>query len=544
MNPAPPPSAPDASDPGPAPVDPLARIRHDLRTPAAHIQGYAEMLAEQAAELGLTPLVPDLRRVETAGRHLVDLIREELAPERLQSGALALRDLHAAFRTPLNHVLGYTELLAEQAESGPAAALAPDLEKIRRAAGEFLRLMEQWLTGEQLRAVLAARPAVVPRLEPAALALARPVVVPRVGAPPEGRILVADDDPGHRDLLCRRLRQQGYTVTAVAGGAEALERLRREPFDLLLLDVLMPDLDGGQVLAALKADPALRELPVIVLSALDEVDSVVRCILTGAEDYLAKPVNTVLLRARIGACLEKCRLRRQEAAYLAALETEQQKSERLLLNILPAAIAERLKRGETTIVDQLAEVTVLFADLVDFTVLAARLDSVAVVRLLDDLFSVFDDLACAQGLEKIKTIGDAYMVVGGVPTPRPDHAEAVAELALNMMAHVERDRSDAPVPLRLRIGIHTGPVIAGIIGRSKFNYDLWGDTVNTASRMESHSLPGHIQVTEATQRCLAARYRLTPRGEIEVKGKGRVPTWFLTGRRDGVGAVDPSPGRA
>jgi class 3 adenylate cyclase len=171
---------------------------------------------------------------------------------------------------------------------------------------------------------------------------------------------------------------------------------------------------------------------------------------------------------------------------------------------------------------------------VDFTALAARLDSVTVVRLLDDLFSVFDELARAQGLEKIKTIGDAYMVVGGVPTPRPDHAEAVAELALNMMSHVERDRADAPVPLRLRIGIHTGPVIAGIIGRSKFNYDLWGDTVNTASRMESHSLPGHIQVTEATQRRLATRYTFTPRGEIEVKGKGRVPTWFLTGRRDGA----------
>lgn len=514
-------------------VDPLARLRHDLRTPAAHIQGYAEMLQEQAAELGLESLLPDLRNIETAGRQLLELIREELVPERLPRDAAGLRDLHAALRTPLNHVLGYAELLLDQAESGPAAALAPDLQKVHRAARELLRLIEEWLTPERLREFAAARPAVASRLEPAALALARPVVLPAAEAALSGRILVADDDPGHRELLCRRLEQQGFAVRTAPGGAEALELLRREPFDLVLLDVLMPGMDGGQVLAALKADPALRDLPVIVLSALDELDSVVRCILTGAEDYLAKPVNTVLLRARIGACLEKSRLRRKEAAYLAALEAEQQKSESLLLNILPAPIAERLKRGETTIVDRLAEVTVLFADLVDFTALAAELDSVAVVRLLDDLFSTFDELARAQGLEKIKTIGDAYMVVGGVPTPRPDHAEAVAELALNMMAHVRRNFAGQPGPLQLRIGLHTGPVIAGVIGRHKFNYDLWGDTVNTASRMESLSLPGRIQVTAATRDRLADRYTFEPRGEIEVKGKGRVTTWFLTGRRAG-----------
>ncbi len=502
---------------GPPAVDPLARLRHDLRTPAAHILGYAELLREQAAELGLEKLRPDLERIEAAGRQLLEVIREALVPERVPADAGALRNLHAALRTPLNHVLGYTDLLLEQAESGPAIALAADLQKIHRAAREFLRLMEEQLTAEQLQQATTARP----------------VVLPATGAPVTARILVVDDDSGHRELLGRRLEQQGFVVRTAAGGAEALERLHREPFDLLLLDVLMPDMDGGQVLATLRAEPAWRDLPVIVLSALDELDSVVRCLLAGAEDYLAKPVNTVLLRARISACLEKNRLRRQEAAYLAALRAEQQKSESLLLNILPAPIAERLKRGETTIVDRLAEVTVLFADLVDFTTLAARLDSVAVVRLLDDLFSAFDELARAQGLEKIKTIGDAYMVVGGVPLPRPDHTEAVAELALNMMAHVDRVPPPGPASLRLRVGIHTGPVIAGIIGRQKFNYDLWGDTVNLASRMESHCLPGRIQVTAATRERLAGRYTFEPRGPIEVKGRGQVETWFLTGRRAG-----------
>ncbi len=526
-------STPVSPAPAAAPVDPLARLRHDLRTHAAHIPGYAEMLREQAAESGLESLLPDLGNIETAGRQLLELIREELVPERLPTDAAGLHDLHAALRTLLNHVLGYTELLLEQTESGPATALAPDLQKVQRAARELLRLSEEWLTPERLREIAAARPAVVSRIEPSALALTRPVVLPAADALVTGRILVADDDPGHRELICRRLEQQGFAVDAVAGGAAALERLRGERFDLVLLDVLMPDLDGGQVLAALKADPALRDLPVIVLSALDELDSVVRCILAGAEDYLAKPVNTVLLRARIGACLEKSRLRRREAAYLAALEAERQKSESLLLNILPAPIAARLKQGETTIVDRLAEVTVLFADLVNFTALAAGRDPVAVVRLLDDLFSAFDELARAQGLEKIKTIGDAYMVVGGVPTPRPDHAEAVAELALDMMAHMRRVVARQAEPLQLRIGLHTGPVIAGVIGRHKFNYDLWGDTVNTASRMESLSLPGRIQVTAATRDRLAGRYAFEPRGEIEVKGKGRVATWFLTGRHAG-----------
>jgi class 3 adenylate cyclase len=290
-------------------------------------------------------------------------------------------------------------------------------------------------------------------------------------------------------------------------------------------------MDGDRVLAELKADPRLNDIPVIMLSALDELDSVVRCILMGAEDYLSKPFNTVLLRARLNACMEKRRLRLHEQEHLRTIESERQKSDSLLLNILPQVIADRLKQGETTIVDSLGEVTVLFADIVGFTDLAARLTSVDLVRLLDDIFSGFDTLAEAQGLEKIKTIGDAYMVVGGLPTTRTDHAEAVAELALNMLEQVDQLFAGFNPPIRLRLGMNSGPVIAGIIGRHKFNYDLWGDTVNTASRMESHSLPGRIQVTESSYERLKEKYHFEPRGVIEVKGKGPMRTWFLTGRR-------------
>lgn len=514
-------------------IDLLARIRHDLRTPASHILGYAELLREQAEDLHSTRILPDLDRIEAAGHRLVDLIRLELAPEKLALGRIDLRHLHAELRTPLNHVIGYTEILLEIAEHDQAAELLPDLQRIRTAARRFLALVESLLTPKNLAAAEASRPAVRSSAHPDALALSRgPVpVCPATPERMQGRILVADDDPGNRDLLLRRLSQQGFEVEAVVDGLAALERLRESSFDLLLLDVVMPGPDGDEILARLKADPARREIPVIMLSALDEMDSVVRCILAGAEDYLAKPVNTVLLRARIGACLEKSRLRRQEQTYLQALESERQKSESLLRNILPAPIAERLKRGETTIVDSLPEVTVLFADLVGFTELTARIPSAEVVRLLDDIFSQFDLLAEAQGLEKIKTIGDAYMVVGGLPTPRPDHVRAVAEVALDMVARIEERFARHPVPIRIRLGMNCGPVIAGIIGRNKFSYDLWGDTVNLASRMESTSLPDRIQVTDTVRAVLENEYVFEPRGRVPVKGRGEIPTWFLTGRK-------------
>jgi class 3 adenylate cyclase len=211
------------------------------------------------------------------------------------------------------------------------------------------------------------------------------------------------------------------------------------------------------------------------------------------------------------------------------LDLERDKSERLLLNVLPAPIAARLKQTEGVIADGFPEVTVLFADIVDFTSRSERIAPEQVVEVLNDLFSAFDRLARQRGLEKIKTIGDAYMVVGGLPEPRPDHAEAVAEMALTMLEEVAGRSDPSGRPLAVRIGIDTGPAVAGVIGTSRFSYDLWGDTVNTASRMESHGVPGCIQVTGRTYRRLRDRYRFQRRGPIPVKGKGDVVTYFLVG---------------
>lgn len=208
------------------------------------------------------------------------------------------------------------------------------------------------------------------------------------------------------------------------------------------------------------------------------------------------------------------------------------RSDRLLLNVLPRSIAERLKHRPGVIAERYDDVTVLFADVVDFTSFAEQTSPEQLVGFLNDLFTAFDTLAERHGLEKIKTIGDAYMVAGGLPDPRPDHAQAMAELALEMQAELGRQGLTLGVPLELRIGIAEGPVVAGVIGRNKFIYDLWGDTVNTASRMESHGVPGRIQVTEATYRRLQGRYRFEDRGEIEVKGKVRQRAYLLVGPAD------------
>jgi adenylate cyclase len=345
--------------------------------------------------------------------------------------------------------------------------------------------------------------------------------------PEAGLILIVDDVEANRDLLARRLQRYGHQIKTARDGREAIACLNTETFDLILCDIMMPDINGYEVLEYLKADPNLRHIPVIMISALEDTSSVVRCIELGAEDYLSKPFNPTLLKARINACLEKKRLRDQEQTFLKQLQAEQARSEQLLLSILPAAIAEQLKQGQSTLAESYAEASVLFADIADFTEICTRRSAIAVVKMLNQIFSAFDQLADRHGLEKIKTIGDAYMVVSGVPVPRADHAAAMANMALDMLTAIEQFNSDSGECLKLRIGMSTGPVVAGVIGTRKFAYDLWGDTVNTASRMESHGIPGCIQVTESTYQQLQSGYRFEARGLIPVKGKGSLLTYLL-----------------
>ena len=221
---------------------------------------------------------------------------------------------------------------------------------------------------------------------------------------------------------------------------------------------------------------------------------------------------------------------------LAALRVEQEKAESLLLNILPQSIADKLKAEPQTIADQFSSASILFADVVDFTPLSERLPPAEVVGVLDRLFSRFDVLADRYGLEKIKTIGDCYMVAAGVPSPRPDHARALALMALDMQEAMRAADEVGHLGLELRVGINSGPVVAGVIGRKRFLYDLWGDAVNTASRMESHGTSGRIQITRATKELLEDEFVCEPRGTIPVKGKGEMEAWYLVGRRTDTAA--------
>jgi adenylate cyclase len=352
-----------------------------------------------------------------------------------------------------------------------------------------------------------------------------------------GRILIVDDLQVNIMLLNRMLSGAGYTsITSTMEPREVFALHLQNCYDLILLDLRMPGMDGFQVMEALKQIEPDGYLPVLVITA--EPSHKLRALQAGAKDFISKPFELPEVLARVRNMLE-VRLLHQETKKLYDQVTAEQKvSERLLLNVLPHSIAERLKErpeeisaGFTEIIaDSFAEVTVLFADIVEFTKFSESVSAEVLVEALNDIFTCFDDIADNRGLEKIKTIGDAYMAAAGLPVPVADHAVRAAHMALDMLEAVERFNEHSPHKLQIRVGIDSGAVVAGVIGKRKFLYDLWGDVVNTASRMESHGVAGRIQVTESIQQQLSGSFILEKRGIINVKGKGEMRTWFLNSR--------------
>lgn len=369
----------------------------------------------------------------------------------------------------------------------------------------------------------------------------------------QASILVVDDMPDNVRLLSTILTAQGYKVRKALNGQRAIATVQEFPPNLILLDVMMPEMNGYEVCEKLKASPTTSSIPVIFLSALDDVLDKVKAFDVGAVDYITKPFQDKEVLARVANQLtiqSQRKLLQEQTKQLeelverlqneikerqeveVALRLAQKKSDHLLLNILPAAIVENLKQGQGSAAERFDSATVLFADIVDFTSLAARISPLELVNLLNQIFSKFDELTEKHGLEKIKTNGDAYMVAGGLPLPTTDHAEAIANMALDMQTAIAHFQTDTGEPFQIRIGIHTGPVVAGVIGTKKFTYDLWGDTVNVASRMESQGLPGCIQVTTAVYEELKDRYVFEERGAIDVKGKGETIAYLLKQKKD------------
>ena len=525
----------------------VAYLRQQVQAPATAVTEFLDTIIADARRLQLSAVMDDLDRMQAAAIRLnafVASLIENTATGRKQDEGFDEfhRRLRHDLRTPLNAIIGYSEMLIEDMEGDSDAPLRADLAKLKQSGDLLLGQIDAMVAltqghenGDDLGdekpgddrglarhiSLVADVLRTVQPLKPHAIAARER----------QSRILVVDDNASNRDVLERRLAREGHVVATAENGAIALSLCDAQEeangFDLILLDLIMPEIGGYEVLQRLKASERTRHIPVIVISALDELDSVIRCIEAGADDYLPKPFDPVLLRARIDSSLEKKWLRDREKQLFADLEREKRKSEALLLNILPQSIAWRMRDGELAIADKFNEATILFCDLVGFTVLSGRLSAEQTVDFLGRIFTTFDRLAAEAGVEKIKTIGDAYMAAAGIPEPQADHAFRIASLAPRMLQAV-RDVSQATgLTLAARIGIHTGPLVAGVIGTHKFVYDVWGDSVNTASRMESHSLTGRIHVSDATRRALDGRFRFEPRGPIEVKGKGLMETFFL-----------------
>lgn len=337
------------------------------------------------------------------------------------------------------------------------------------------------------------------------------------------QILIVDDEETQQLFTRKILEKEGYLVIEASNGQECLEILEENSPDIVLLDAMMPVMDGFTCCAQLKANPKTQQVPVLMITALDDRKSVNQAFGVGAADYVTKPIHWPVLIQRVRRLIQQSQLYRE-------LIESQEKTQKLLLNILPESIAKRLQAestGDLVIADHFPNVSVLFADMVGFTKLASKISPIELILKLNSIFSEFDKLTEDYGLEKIKTIGDGYMVASGLPIPRDDHADAIVQIAIAMQQAMARLNTQTPEFHSLRIGIHSGPVVAGVIGTKKFSYDLWGDTVNTASRRSQYSLPDCIQVTEDTYKQLSKKHLFAERRLIDVKGKGEMKTYLL-----------------
>jgi adenylate cyclase len=465
------------------------------------------MLAD-ARERGQEEFRADLERIHTSGRRLLMRFHELLDPFPLAPPKRdALRRLRQELRTPLTHILGYCELWLHDAETFFLDGFLDDL-------GELHQLGQQMLAG----------------LDETVVRLERgcgdewPREGEQIFPPPQprpsgetGAILVVDDDACNRDLLSRLLRRDGHTVACAADAEQAMSLIASQLFDLILLDLHLPDRDGVETLTAIKADARYRHLPVIVLSAFDEMALAVRCIECGAEDYLPQPFNPVLLRARVSAGLEKKRLRDREVLFLQQIQKEKNRSDDLLHVIFPDEIVRELKTTSLVRPRRFDNVAVLFCDVADFTPFCDGHEPEEVVRHLQELIELWERIAVRHHVEKIKTIGDAFMAAAGLLENPADHPVLhCVRCGLELIAASRR----LPIPWEVRVGIHVGPVVAGVLGCRHYLFDLWGDTVNTAARMESHGIPGSVILSQPAWEAVATHCLGEPLGRIDIKGKG------------------------
>jgi adenylate cyclase len=330
------------------------------------------------------------------------------------------------------------------------------------------------------------------------------------------RLLVVDDNSMNRDVLSRHLTRQGFDVRTAVDGLEAMTILSHEDIALMLLDIHMPNLDGFGVLEATRKDTRLKELPVIVISSDQEIETVARCIELGAEDYLSKPFNSTVLKARVGRCLEKRHLRAIERRHMIQLQSEKDHVERLLNSVFPRFAVEELKSTNAIRPTRFEHVAILFCDIVNYTRYSAVHRPEDILDDLHQLFVAFEKITDGFAIEKISAMGDEYMAVGGMDGST---ARAVLGCVQAGWQMIEIAKS-MPTHFDLRIGINVGDVVGGIVGQRKFHYSVWGDAVNVAARMQSNGLVGQVNLSRTAWDFLENRIPGTSRGLVEVKGKG------------------------
>jgi class 3 adenylate cyclase len=512
-------------------IDPSAQLRHELRTPLNHIIGYTEMLLEELEAEDKLGLAAGLSTLRTDARQLLTLLNEVLA--RGQAGPPDLAAARGSLGPLLERVRAAAEALrGGVAEAGDGARLA-DLDRIRSAIGRLDDLL-----GHASPARPKAEPVTsVPAGEPTA---------------PRAVILVVDDSEDNRDMLARRLRRQGYEVLTADGGRAALSMLAETSVDLVLLDVMMPDLDGYAVLERLKADPTRRDIPVLMISALDDLDSVVRCIQLGAEDYLGKPFEPVLLRARIGACLEKKRLHDQEARHRRELAAFNQTLERRvaeqvaqldrlarLKRFFSPQLAEAIVAGGT--VDPLQthrrEITVVFVDLVGFTAFAETAEPEELMGMLREYHAAMGRLILQHEGTLERFTGDGMMVFFNDPVEVPNAAERAIRMAVAM-----RDQAGelaAGWGKRgwsvggLKVGVTQGYATIGAIGfEGRVDYGAIGTVTNLAARLCGEAAGGQILVSARVATAVEGLVDAEGVGPLTLKGLARpVPAWSVRALR-------------
>ena len=510
-------------------IDPAAQLRHELRTPLNHIIGYTELLLEELADGGKPELAAGLAELRTDARQLLTLLNEALA--RGQAGPPDLTAARSTISPPLERIKAAGAVLHRRASDVGASALLPDLDRICTATQRLDTLL---------------RPGSPPAHETAGTEAS---AVSGARQPGQRRdvILVVDDNEDNRDMLARRLRRQGHEVLTAPGGRAALDTLAKTPVDLVLLDVMMPDLDGYAVLQQLKSEPARRDIPVLMISALDEMDSVVRCIQLGAEDYLPKPFDPVLLQARIGACLEKKRLHDQEIRYRQELAEWNQKLEHRVAE--QVAQLERLDRLKRFFSPQLAElivtggaddplkthrreVTVVFLDLRGFTAFAETAEPEEVMGVLREYHAEMGRLILAHEGTLERFTGDGMMIFFNDPVEVPNPAERAIRMAVAMRAVVgdlaARWRKRG-WDLALGVGVAQGYATIGAIGfEGRLDYGAIGTVTNLAARLCGEAVAGQILVSARVAGAVENMVEADDLGPITLKGLARpVPIWSV-----------------